>query len=161
MRRAVGRRPADRARIGLVRGILCLSTLVLLLTGCAGAPASTPSTSVSASPLITPAATASPASPSLSTPSIAPTPGVRTITIELADGKVSPNGARVDLAKGEPFVLDITSDRDDEVHVHGFDKAIEVRAGKRVKVELTADRTGRYEVESHHPEMLIVVLQIR
>lgn len=144
-----------------MRGILSLSALVLLLTGCAGAPASTPSAVASASPLITPAETASPGTPSLSTPSVAPTPGVRTITIELAKGKVSPNGSRVDLAKGEPFVLDITSDRNDEVHVHGFDKEIEVKAGKRVQVEMTADRTGRYEVESHHPELLIVVLQIR
>lgn len=86
---------------------------------------------------------------------------MRTITIELANGKVSPNGSRVNLSKGEPFVLDITSDRDDEVHVHGYDKEIAVKAGKRVKVEMVADRTGRYEVESHHPEMLIVVLQIR
>ena len=67
----------------------------------------------------------------------------------------------MNLSKGEKFVLDITSDRNDEVHVHGFDKEIAVKAGKRVKVEMTADRTGRYEVESHHPEMLIVVLHIR
>ncbi len=86
---------------------------------------------------------------------------MRTITIELKNGKVSPNGARVELDQGEPFVLDISSDRDDQVHVHGFDKEIEVTAGKRVTVKMIADRTGRFEVESHHPELLIVVLQIR
>ena len=110
--------------------------------------------------MITPAGTAQPPS-ALTTPSTAPTPSVRTITIELKDGKTSPNGDRVNLDEGEPFVLDITSDRDDEVHVHGFDKEIEVTAGKRVTVTMMADRTGRFEVESHHPELLIVVLQIR
>ena len=65
------------------------------------------------------------------------------------------------MTKGETFVLDITSDRNDEVHVHGFDKEIEVAAGKHVTVEMVADRTGRFEVESHHPELLIAVLQIR
>lgn len=145
-----------------MRSILFSAALILVLTGCAGAPSATPgSPEASASPLVTPATAAPSSSPGLSTPSSAPTPGVRTIAIELADGKVSPSGSRVDLSKGEPFVLDITSDRDDEVHVHGFDKEIEVRAGKRVKVEMVADRTGRYEVESHHPELLIVVLQIR
>ena len=110
---------------------------------------------------VTPAATA-PGEPSnLSSPSAAPTPSVRTIAIALKNGTVSPNGDRVDLTKGEPFVLDITSDRDDEVHVHGFDEEIEVKAGDHKKVEMTADRTGRFEVESHHPELLIVVLQIR
>lgn len=100
-------------------------------------------------------------SPASATPTTTPEPAVTTITIELANGKVSPNGSRIDLTKGDTFVLDITSDRDDEVHVHGFDKEIEVKAGKRVKVEMVADRTGRYEVESHHPELLIAVLQIR
>ena len=88
-------------------------------------------------------------------------PAVTTIEIQLKDGKVSPNGDRVDLNQGDQFVLDITSDRDDEVHVHGFDKEIEVSAGQHVRVPMTADRTGRFEVESHHPELLIVVLQIR
>ena len=140
--------------------LLPLLFAAILIAGCS-APAS-PSQTVTAagSPLITPAGTAQPPS-ALTTPSTAPTPSVRTITIELKDGKASPNGDRVNLDEGEPFVLDITSDRDDEVHVHGFDKEIEVTAGKRVTVTMMADRTGRFEVESHHPELLIVVLQIR
>ena len=104
-------------------------------------------------------AVTSPAATPTATPS--PTPEVRTIAIKLADGKASPNGTRVNLVKGEKIILDITSDRDDEVHIHGFDKEIPVKAGKRVKAELVADRTGRYEVESHHPELLILVLQVR
>ncbi|MEZ5202260.1 MAG: hypothetical protein R2742_13590 [Micropruina glycogenica] len=46
------------------------------------------------------------------------------------------------MSKGERFVLDITSDRDDKVHVHGFDKEVDVAAGKRAKLELVADRTA-------------------
>ena len=138
--------------------------VAVLIAGCSAAPAAptqtagqTPSQSVT-----TASATPAPsASGTLTTPSTAPTPSVRTITIVLKNGKVSPNGDRVDLDKGEPFVLDITSDRDDEVHVHGFDIEIEVEAGDHVQVPMTADRTGRFEVESHHPEMLIVTLQIR
>ncbi|MFT3970198.1 MAG: cupredoxin domain-containing protein [Micropruina sp.] len=132
-----------------------MAALLVLAAGCAGAPASSPN--ISSSPLVTPGSATSSSNPTLASSSSAPT----TITIELADGKVSPNGSRIDLTKGETFVLDITSDRDDEVHVHGFDKEIEVKAGKRVRVEMVADRTGRYEVESHHPELLIAVLQIR
>lgn len=141
-----------------MRRILPLAAVLVLLAGCAGAPASPTD---SGSPLITPASGAPSAAPTLASPSTAPTPGVQTITIQLADGKVSPNGARIDLQQGQTFVLDITSDRDDEVHVHGFDKEIEVTAGQHLTVQMVADRTGRYEVESHHPEMLIVVLQIR
>jgi hypothetical protein len=143
-----------------VRRLLPLVTVVLLFAGCTGQPAAGPSTSARVD---TPA-TASAAPPSSATsPSAAATPSaaVTTIEIQLKDGKVSPNGDRVDLTEGEQFVLDITSDRDDEVHVHGFDKEIEVSAGQHLQVPMTADRTGRFEVESHHPELLIVVLQIR
>lgn len=139
----------------------------LLLAGCAGAPATSASpeptaSSASADPsaLVTPATTSASASPTSSV-SEAPTPGVRAVTITLADGKASPNGDRIELSKGEPFVLDITSDRDDEVHIHGIDKEIEISAGDHKKVELSIDQTGRFEVESHHPELLIVVLQVR
>ncbi len=142
---------------------LCTLGTALLVTGCAGAgtgASATPPTPATPSQLATPATSGT--SPSaLTTPSTAPTPAVRTITIELKNGRVTPSGDRVELTRGEPFVLDITSDRDDEVHVHGFDEEIEVKAGDHKKVELTADRTGRFEVESHHPELLIVVLQIR
>ncbi len=58
-------------------------------------------------------------------------------------------------------MLDISSDRDDEVHVHGFDEKIAFKAGNHVRLNLIADRSGRFEVESHHPELLIVVLQVR
>ncbi len=116
--------------------------------------------SAGGSAITTPASLGATAS-GLTTPSTAPTPGVATITIVLKNGKVSPNGDRVMLDRGQPFVLDITSDRDDEVHVHGFDEQVEVKAGDHVKLELIAGQSGRFEVESHHPEMLIVVLQVR
>ncbi|MFT4217394.1 MAG: hypothetical protein QM619_09465 [Micropruina sp.] len=143
-----------------MRSLLSVVAFVLVLSGCAGGPPASSSPAASASGSSTPVTTPS-SSPSPTVASSTPTPDVRTITIELANGKVSPSGARVDLAKGDAFVLDITSDRDDEVHVHGFDKEIEVSAGQHLTVPMVADRTGRYEVESHHPEMLIVVLQIR
>ena len=139
-----------------------LVTIVLLLAGCSVQPAAGPSGSPGAS---TTASSVAPAPTPSTTPadtvSASASPAVTTIEIQLKDGKVSPNGDRVDLNQGDQFVLDITSDRDDEVHVHGFDKGIEVSAGQHVRVPMTADRTGRFEIESHHPELLIVVLQIR
>lgn len=145
-----------------VARLLPLVTIVLLLAGCSVQPAAGPSGSPGAS---TTASSVAPAPTPSTTPadtvSASASPAVTTIEIQLKDGKVSPNGDRVDLNQGDQFVLDITSDRDDEVHVHGFDKDIEVSAGQHVRVPMTADRTGRFEVESHHPELLIVVLQIR
>lgn len=146
-----------------MRSFLVVATSLLALAGCAGSPATPPSTDTPTGPgstaPVTPVASAS--GTPLATPSEAPSRGVTTITIELADGKASPNGDRVELARGEPFVLDITSDRDDEVHIHGIDREIEIGAGEHQRVELSIDTSGRYEVESHHPELLIVMLLVR
>ena len=113
-----------------VARLLPLVTIVLLLAGCSVQPAAGPSGSPSASTTassIAPAPT--PSTTAADTVSASASPAVTTIEIQLKDGKVSPNGDRVDLNQGDQFVLDITSDRDDEVHVHGFDKEIEVSAG--------------------------------
>ena len=83
------------------------------------------------------------------------------VSITLADGKAEPNGERIELAKGQQLVLTITSDRDDEVHVHGFDVDIPVKAGETVTRELVVDRVGRFEVESHDPVLTILVLQVQ
>ena len=160
-RRQITRSIRDRGAPGKILGIgLPAAGLLfaLMVAGCAS-PLATPTTNstTSAPPSVAPSPVSTATTPRISTPS----PSIRTIAIELANGKVSPNGARVNLSKGERFVLDITSDRDDKVHVPGFDKEVDVAAGKRAKLELVADRTGRYEVESHDPALLIVVLQIR
>lgn len=132
-----------------------LPLAVLFLAGCTAAPALSPTTGRPA--LTAPVTVTSPST------SISPTgtPDARVIDIVLKAGRATPNGARVDLRKGENFVLSITSDHDDEVHVHGFDTTIPVKAGKAVTRVLLADRTGRFEVESHSPALVLVILQIR
>ena len=89
-----------------------------------------------------------------------PPPPAR-VTITLADGGAEPNGERIELLRGQHLVLTITSDRDDEIHVHGFDLEIPVTAGQTVTEEIVMDRVGRFEVESHDPVFTVLVLQIR
>ena len=115
----------------IMRRLVLASLILLVAVGCA--PATAPST---------------PAEP-------------RAVSITMADGSVTPSGERVDLALGQTLVLTITSDHDDQVHVHGFDTTIDVPAGTTVVTDIVADRVGRYEVESHEPAMIILVLQIR
>lgn len=99
--------------------------------------------------------------PASSATSEAPTQaGPTEIRITLSEGGISPNGQRVNLHHGEQFTLEITTDRDDILHVHGFDTEITVKAGERTTKTMRADRIGRYEIESHDPPLVTVVLQI-
>lgn len=85
-----------------------------------------------------------------------------TIDITLGpDGKVDPNGKKVDAEVGDTITFVITSDHDDEVHIHGIDVEIEVTAGETVTKQVTLEKSGSFEVESHHPAKIILILNVR
>lgn len=136
------------------RVVITLIGLVLLASCSSATPgASTPQTqasSIAAGPTAT--GTVSPA---------ASAPAAKAVSITLADGKAEPNGERVELVRGQHLVLTITSDRDDEVHVHGIDLEIPVTPGAKVTKDIVMDRIGRFEVESHEPELTILVLTVQ
>ena len=60
-------------------------------------------------------------------------------------------------------MLNVTSDQADEIHAHtgGDGYELEVAAGKKVTGSFTLTSPGSYEVESHHLEKTIVILNAR
>jgi hypothetical protein len=64
---------------------------------------------------------------------------------------------------GQKVILNVTSDTDDEIHAHiggpGYELA--VQAGKPAKGPFTLDTAGSFEMESHHLEKIIVILNAR
>ena len=54
---------------------------------------------------------------------------------------------RAEAKKGDPVVVIVRSDVADEVHVHGYDLMADVAPGKPVRIEFTANLTGRFEIE--------------
>ncbi len=125
---------------------------LLLLAGCSSAAPGAPTGS--------PAGSAPSATTAVGTPTAAE-PAPKAISITLADGKAEPNGERVELVRGQHLILTITSDRDDEVHVHGFDLEIGVKRGAKVTRDILMDRVGRFEIESHEPALTLLVLTVR
>ncbi|WP_156721667.1 cupredoxin domain-containing protein [Streptomyces apocyni] len=88
-------------------------------------------------------------------------PADQTVKIALADGKVSPAPGRVDVKKGQRVRLKVTSDRDDTLHVHGYDRQAPLRAGETTTLTFTADRTGLFEVETHDAKLVLTQLAVR
>lgn len=93
-------------------------------------------------------------------PAPAPTPGT-TAEISVRDGKVSPAPGRTEVKKGQTVRLKVRSDRDDTLHVHGYDKEARLPAGRTVTLTFTADRTGLFEVETHESDLLLTQLVVR
>ena len=55
----------------------------------------------------------------------------------------------------------VSSDVDDEVHVHGYEIEKEVAAGQSVTIDFTANQTGVFEVETHESNLLLLQLQVQ
>ena len=107
-------------------------------------------------------ASSAPTSPEGSASTAEPTGGL-TIDITIADGKVDPNGKKIDVAVGTTVVFKVLSDIDDEIHAHtgGDGYELEVKAGEPIAGAVTVTSPGSFEVESHHLEKVIVILNAR
>ena len=70
---------------------------------------------------------------------------------------------KIKVPVGEKVILNVTSDANDEVHAHigGSGYELQVKTGKPAKGEYTIDSPGSFEVESHHLEKIIVILNAR
>ncbi|MBI5309772.1 MAG: hypothetical protein HZB14_01895 [Actinobacteria bacterium] len=52
--------------------------------------------------------------------------------------------------KGETVRFRVRSGEVDELHVHGYDRTVELPAGETVKVKFKATLDGVFEIELHH-----------
>jgi plastocyanin len=84
------------------------------------------------------------------------------VDIAVKDGKVTPQGDRVDVKVGQKVTLHITSDTDEEIHVHSEpEHEYEVSAGADVKKSFTLKTPGQVAVEAHHLDATIVQLVVK
>ncbi len=124
----------------------------LLVAGCGGDDPET----------TTPSSTPPPSSTSAAatTPSETAFAGTE-IVVAVKGGKVDPPTHRVKVAKGTEVRLLVTSDKADELHVHGYEIEKELPAGEQVTVDFTADQTGLFEIETHETELQLAQLEVR
>ena len=84
-----------------------------------------------------------------------------TVDIAIKGGKVTPQGKRVDVKPGEKVTLHITSDADEEIHVHSDpEHEYEVGPGDDVTGTFTLKTPGQVAVEAHHLDVTIVQLVV-
>lgn len=136
-------------RIASLLGLACAGTLVL--GGCA-AKTPTPGLSPAASPTTTASLTASPTTA---------TPVVRTITISVRGRTVTPAPSRVSLKKGETLRLVVTTAADDILHAHGFGVEKPLLADQPTTADLVGAEPGQYEIETHEPALLLLIVRVR
>lgn len=109
---------------------VAILTLAWLLTACGGSPSGTPS-------------------------------GPVTVDIVEKDGAITPrNGETIDVGLGEPITLHITTDADDDIHVHSIpEHEYEITPGTK-NYTFSISTPGRYIIESEGLGLTLVILQV-
>jgi hypothetical protein len=142
---------------------------MLVLAGCGGDNTSgttTPSPSAPASsPTSTlPTNTPTPGTPNASSPSNTADPSGEQadvmVDVTVANGKVNPSGATIKVKAGQTVLIKAVSDAAEELHIHGYDKELELAPGKPVSVKFTANMKGTFEVETHKSGKLVAKLVV-
>jgi plastocyanin len=126
-----------------------LATATLGITACGTTTPTTPASSTAAPTSI---ATSAPSGPT-------PTP-TQTIRISYADGTVTGDTGRVHVALGSTVALVVTSSVADEVHLHGYDKKVDVPANGTATLTFTATIPGVFEVELEKLSKTLVMLEV-
>lgn len=128
--------------------IAALFAATLLLAGCAGS-GSADGPGVGTNPE---SSAATPSSEAKGTP----------VEIVIKDGKVTPQGKRVEVKVGDPITLHITSDADEELHVHSDpEHEYAIAPGDDKTFTFTLKVPGQVAVEAHHLDVTILQLVAR
>jgi uncharacterized cupredoxin-like copper-binding protein len=154
-----------RTRIGAAGA---LAAIVLVVSGCGGSDNKSNVDGSAGAPAATPSANSDSTAGmpgmdhSSMTASPSATPAGIVVHIDLVNGKpkVRPE-AIVKVNKGETFTLIATSDKAYEIHIHGYDKKLELTPGQVGTETFVCDQTGTFEVEIEDTSTHLFSLQVR
>ncbi|MBP1115462.1 hypothetical protein [Rhodococcus sp. PvP016] len=124
----------------------------LALAGCSQAEQETEATpqQVSSAPVASVAAS--------DVPRITPT----TLDVSIVDGEVTPVDQRLEGRVGEEILVTVSSDAEDEIHVHSVpEHSFPVAVGDNQQFRFTVDVPGSVDVELHEADVTVATVLVR
>ena len=101
------------------------------------------------------------AAPAANTAAPAPRPaGPRVFELAVKGGKLAAGPAVIKVTEGDEIVVRITTDKADDLHLHGYDVHVHLKPGAATELRLVANRTGRFEYELHKAHVDLGVLEV-
>jgi hypothetical protein len=76
------------------------------------------------------------------------------------DGKVVSGEPVIKARQGDEVTIVITSDKADELHLHGYDRHAHLQPNAPARVMLKADRTGRFPIELHKSHIELGTIEV-
>ena len=142
--------------------LFAVSATVLTLAGCGSGGSSetaTATTDTETGATVPAVTTTETTSTTTTTDTTAATP--TTIAIVVKEGRPQGGIKRPTIEKGDKVVVVVRTDAGEEVHLHGYDIEKPVTPGTSVRIPFTAGLPGRFELELHHPDALLAVIEVR
>ena len=139
-----------RSAIG--RRAVVVGLAALALAGCSEADQETEATpqQVSSAPVTSVAAS--------DVPRITPT----TLDVSIVDGEVTPVDQRLEGRVGEEILVTVSSDAEDEIHVHSVpEHSFPVAVGDNQQFRFTVDVPGSVDIELHEADVTVATVLVR
>jgi hypothetical protein len=143
---------------GPARHALAVLVIAASLTACGGGEADPPAGA--SSPGTSSPETSSPEISSPDTDTDTDGDAVR-VEVRREGDAFTPNGERVEVGVGQTLVLELTADESGELHVHSSPEQEIAYDEGTSEHEITIDRPGVVEVESHEPDTIVLQLEVR
>jgi FtsP/CotA-like multicopper oxidase with cupredoxin domain len=113
-------------------------------------------------PAVVPAAFAPTAAPVVAAaPLPVALPKPQTFALVVSKGKLVSGPAVIQVREGDDVQLQITSDHDDELHLHGYDLHLSLKANVPVMLAFRAEHSGRFDYELHHAHSELGTLEVQ
>jgi len=102
-----------------------------------------------------------PENPAATAPQTTEKPAPRVESIRIRDRRPVGDPATLEYESGETVRLRFTSNVAVEIHIHGYDKYVNVPAGSSATTRFKADAEGIFELEEHETGNLVAKLEVR
>ncbi len=76
-----------------------------------------------------------------------PAQETKTFSLTVLDKKLTSGSPSLQAKQGDTVVINITVNEDEELHLHGYDKSVDLEKDKPAKLTLTADKVGHFPFE--------------
>jgi hypothetical protein len=83
------------------------------------------------------------------------------LAVTVRGGSVVEGASRQRATLNQPVTVRVTSDVADEVHIHGYNKMVDVTAGNTAEVTFTANIAGVFEVEFEKSHKVLFTMEVR
>lgn len=87
------------------------------------------------------------AAPTSSTQSATSSTQVKTFDLDIQNKKLSSGPAKIQVGEADHVIIRISSDTEEEFHLHGYDKSVNLKPGETVQLDFDATLTGSFPFE--------------